>query len=791
MKNCLSINKYVMIALFMGLFFPMVAFAQNVAPTSAPFQLAPNDYFVDVILKGFLGPIIDRDGVNAQTTISGAGNLGEIFKTFNLGVAFFGTLMVTFITIVGVMQSGQDGEFLGKKWSSMWVPFRFAAGSALMLPLSNSGFSFVQAFVIWIAMQGIGFADTLWSTIVTQIMDRNVSQVWGTIDGVEVANNVMQSAVCTASVVKNGGSLGLSPEFYQYGPASPTTDADRDQKSMVYMWSWGEKPYFLPFRDVSILNSKSGNQKVCGSMLLTFTEHESDPYSEARAVIAGEHGKEIRALSEEFKSVAESYVESFNDVSPAAQANHEAARNAVVSAINSGAERYRKAVAAAANVALSANKDRVMAAGVVGGADAKVARMKEFGFVSAGMYYIDMTRVHGAVRESINAKPQYTAPSGFPREVGNYDVIAKDFAVLAARAKSIEGADTLPAVVGDINVEKPSQFAPNLNMADMETEDTDVFVEWSNKISAGMIRLMFGVGASNTGTGGGSWELYRHVTNGHGASNNTSTVLQLKNKGDMILDAAGLTYLGAVISGGTLGGTADAANSNPVTGPMAVLLSIGSRVYEYAFPMMLGAIFAMVAFGFSLSIYVPMVPYIMWMGGVIGYLVLIAEALVAASLWAVMLMHPSGEGMTSQQSSRGVMLLLSLFTRPALMLMGMVVGMFMLEPLVMMINDTFYYAMKSVQGATVSMLFSTFGFCAIYVSLILTVVNKCFSMIHILPDKVLRWIGGGEEPLGEGSVRDHAKTTVTALAHGVGNIKPPPKKAPAGKSGGGNPSEKA
>ena len=41
-------------------------------------------------------------------------------------------------------------------------------------------------------------------------------------------------------------------------------------------------------------------------------------------------------------------------------------------------------------------------------------------------------------------------------------------------------------------------------------------------------------------------------------------------------------------------------------------------------------------------------------------------------------------------------------------------------------------------------------FCLIvYTTMYVTVVEKCFSLIHIIPDKTLRWIGGQQESYGQ------------------------------------------
>jgi hypothetical protein len=96
-------------------------------------------------------------------------------------------------------------------------------------------------------------------------------------------------------------------------------------------------------------------------------------------------------------------------------------------------------------------------------------------------------------------------------------------------------------------------------------------------------------------------------------------------------------------------------------------------------------------------------------------------------------------------------------------------GMYMIDPLVMLVNDTFFYAMTSLQkGTGFTGLFSIIAFSIVYISLIISIINRCFSMIHTVPDRVLRWIGGGDAQLGESHARDDAKGMSSMAAGAVG-----------------------
>lgn len=101
--------------------------------------------------------------------------------------------------------------------------------------------------------------------------------------------------------------------------------------------------------------------------------------------------------------------------------------------------------------------------------------------------------------------------------------------------------------------------------------------------------------------------------------------------------------------------------------------------------------------------------------------------------------------------------------------MGLVLGMFMVEPMIMFVNDTFTIIMSSIQADSITGLFSTIAFIAIYISLILMIVDKSFSLIHVVADRVLTWIGGpgaltGEEREFAGKGQQNLQAAGTAIS---------------------------
>ena len=88
-------------------------------------------------------------------------------QAFNGGVLAIGGLLVAYTILVGTISTAHDGEMLGKKFSSVWVPIRTTLGTALVLPVINGSYCTMQVIVGWLIMQGIGLADNVWSSFAT------------------------------------------------------------------------------------------------------------------------------------------------------------------------------------------------------------------------------------------------------------------------------------------------------------------------------------------------------------------------------------------------------------------------------------------------------------------------------------------------------------------------------------------------------------------------------------------------------------------------------------------------
>ncbi len=140
------------LTLLLCFFYPVLALSES---TTAFFTPPPTDY--SVIFLGNIFGIVD--GV-----LHGSSQMmGNMFLVFNSAVLGLGGVVVTYTLIVGTMNTSHEGQFLGQKWSSIWIPVRSTIGLALLIP-KTSGYCLMQIFIAWVVVQGIGAADKVWNS---------------------------------------------------------------------------------------------------------------------------------------------------------------------------------------------------------------------------------------------------------------------------------------------------------------------------------------------------------------------------------------------------------------------------------------------------------------------------------------------------------------------------------------------------------------------------------------------------------------------------------------------------
>lgn len=181
----------------------------------------------------------------------------------------------------------------------------------------------------------------------------------------------------------------------------------------------------------------------------------------------------------------------------------------------------------------------------------------------------------------------------------------------------------------------------------------------------------------------------------------------------------------------------------------------------------------MTSIGFIDAYYVPFVPYMIFTFGAIAWMMAVIESMVAGPIVALGVMHPEGHDALGK-AEQAIMILINIFLRPAMMIIGYIGAIALSYVTVFLLNTGFVRIMQFLLPAgdmgdawanmgttgetgnqtgspyySWAAMYASFFCLVTYTSMYVTVVQKSFTLIYILPDKILRWMGSQGESFGQ------------------------------------------
>lgn len=232
-------------------------------------------------------------------------------------------------------------------------------------------------------------------------------------------------------------------------------------------------------------------------------------------------------------------------------------------------------------------------------------------------------------------------------------------------------------------------------------------------------------------------------------------VMAMKRLGDSLLTT--ISVIAGLVAGGAL--------INVFTGAFTSGPAIGLLTFVVMLMPLLTMIFLL---GVTLSFVLPMLPMFIWIGAAIGWLILAVEAIIAAPLWVVMHLNPKGSDLVGT-AGKGYMMVLSLMLRPVLMVFGLVAAIIMTNVVgqfIATVYTSIFTMSQQNSNWVVWLIGALIAGPIIYGGMMYVFIKKMFSIIHIIPDQLLGWIGGGGPSLGEYS-RQMSASGAVALNQGM------------------------
>lgn len=661
------------------------------------FTPPPGDTSVDFLHEVF-GKIVNMVSSGADVRTQEADDvLGQMMAVFNTAVLFLGMVFVAYTTIKGTVDSAHDGEILGKKMSEVWVPIRTVGGTALVLPLA-SGYSTLQIGVLWLALQGVGIADAIWSAAINQVSKDNMIANPILPDARPLAANILRFEVCAAAMNKQYADSNRSTRIQAMAvPRTISNTGDMGNVNLldaippvgIYnaVKNYANSRYTVvdyKWRAVDGSGNPDGtyiNPDVCGGISWKESWESSEGNANTKVIkapILAAHASAVKNMITELRPVAQQIV---------------AGQKPAPGAIDSATAHYVTALRSAAKQAVQNTNDKARADFL------KTAETS--GWIFAGTWYNHIVKMNDVMQSTLNSLPASEPVSIVDgRETREALQNYQD-----AMAVADEYAKNRIANVKSVYYQETNVRAP---------QDGEGAWEYIKKL----ISAPF-MGAIN--------QMTEEI-----AGSNLNHMSQMKSFGDTIVTA------GWALAG-TLAGAAGVSGSGAgkLLGAVAFDAGAALGILSGVFTLM---IIGLLAFGVTLSTYAPMIPFITWVASVVNWFVLLIEAVLAAPIWAVAHIHPDGDDAVGR-GGQGYMMILSLIMRPALMLFGLVAAMLLTQPVTGLVNAGFMSAVSGVQADSTTGLVSFLAYVAIYVIMMTTVLHTVFSLIHWIPDNVPRWIG--------------------------------------------------
>lgn len=704
-------------------------------------DVQPTDKSVEY-LRYIFGSVVDiiLGGTGPATPDS---VLGAMSQVLNTGMLVFTGLIIGYVFLTGVLNSAHEGNPLGKAYSTMWIPLRMVVALALVLPFSG-GYSAMQIGVLWMAGHGIGLANSTWNAALNHVEATGTlypPQI--TVDFEKTAQRILESRVClhginTADrhvnveekpieIINNDQVVNMRTSGTTGVPLVPVQKRVMQRYDSSYNLASAGLAYsaaFLAGFPNGVPMSYGANP--CGSITLEFAELDEGtaidiPVRSFQNKVIAAHAN----LDEDLDSLARQIVSrAVDENAPAPD------ENAFNSAVNTFTIDYQKSI----NDALSEIATARVSKWAAGNPDTAGTTIgaRDAGWITVGAWYWDLQRVNAETQKMVTVEAQLEGPT--PAALENNDYPTFQNALQSYRQHMLVSD---PATGATVNAQERSTYS----------NDNDSLEFVMNRVES-VINF---------------------------ALSEPDPVAGLANVGHVIIGSFQLA-LGAAFLSDLAGCVADdtAKSIGGLIGGVAVpVTSTACRLTSKTFWTLAGAGLLLLPIALMLAFYLPATPMILWIMSVAAWFVMLIESVIAAPVWAASHAMPEGNGFIGERAKAGYMVALSLFLRPTLSIFGFFAGMLLVIVMLKVLMLLFLPAMSGMIGDSVSGVVTAFAMLGIFASVVIQIAHRAFGLIHEIPDKVLRYIGGGAENLGEASNEQQSRSIFVAgaarVVNGTGN----------------------
>lgn len=770
----------IILGVFLFLLLPSLGWAD-----SSPLWVTPGPEDKSVQYLGYVFGV-----VNGLLHGTGSQIMGQMFAKFNSGILVLAGFVVFYTTILGLLSSAQEGEFLGKKYSSFFVPLRTALGIILIAPTAT-GYSWIQVIVMWMVLQGVGAANMVWHSALSYLQNggaiivQNQDVTGGTAS--TVRNNMpglMQSVTCLQLMQHAIDQVTLSQNAKVSLPTVTALESVTNQFAVTPSTSTSatvQMPNFSTTSDPdwAVLNGKCGSVTFQGADAVAMTQVVADLAAAAPAVTdtcsggCWPHGRQTvtPGVTPPDPSYCDRGTYLYNGAVSCGQ--NASCTLMGISASHGGSSTSVPQTAGYGTLYqlfnnLSSSSGPGSGFPLFGWCNAVDTAQPNVTstFNNAVMDFIGLT-YHGSHQWVNQQLPDVNTTSWFSAGTFYFALVAQNEGAqdTSAHSSFSTTAPTVTAVSWLPTTSKLSQFGmePIFNSwllpffaSDKNNQLIQSFgdVQMGAKNYGHVDTTDFSI--SNPG-GGGVFEMIVSLLLPGVGQMITSFIAMTQDQANnanpviiMMMFGSGMLSLAITVWFATAG-ILGAITMGLGAIPCLTLSNMMQPVTEVVTPFLNIILVPMFAAGCMLLFYLPAVPFMIFTFGAIGWIIGVIEAMVAAPVVGFAIMSPEGNDIFGK-GDPAVMIMLNVFLRPSLMIFGLIAGIMVSYIGIWMVNDGYASILKTIAFAGsnfASLLVGLLAVPLVYMVICMQVINRSFTLIHVLPDKVTRWLAGGNvEQLG-------------------------------------------
>jgi conjugal transfer/type IV secretion protein DotA/TraY len=700
-------------------------------------------------LQQIFGPIA-ADPLSVLTGgVSGGGTtaattdvLGTVFSYINMGLLVLGSIYISYKLFSGIVQTAHEGVFAGRAFHSSWIPIRSVTGVFSLIPLFG-GWSLLQVLMLWFGIMGAGLGNLAWQAVATNFVPISTltpSTTMNSSFNASFAPEVFKMNACVQAhnaQINNFTGTGAAG-FGQYGSTVVTApDGSQIQQygsaGGIYAECGAIKIPSAATVSATTTGATAGtapgssgsggatvnpfsSSSLFGSSALTDMGVTS---STQRATIAKSALTTFNKLNTTLADLSQTLVTSYADRNSNPTGTATLVAYDPVAMMQPGATYHATLVSSISSAVTESGAISSITTAMQNSATSD-------GFTAAGAWYMLMASESYALNSLAENTGATIYKTADPPLAGDsiwkpvYDVI---------QTKQIMNSTTAPEIVGGA-VEGGGTASDAWNKVVSRINSSDAWPAHGQSVIAYLI----------TDTSGQPF------------------ILRLKNLGDNVIGWV-LTLMGALTIGKAATGSVVGTAVNWFSG----VASAANLWLNFLF------VVGEISLGFFLmmSIYIPLIPFIVFMGQILAWLLSVIEGVAAAPFLAFAHFDTDGEGM-GQRTAHGYTFMLQSFMRPVMLVFSFLVASKTLDVMGNYLMQIYPIVVANAQMNSMTGFFSVLGYTAIFLTLGVGLVNSCMSIMYILPESLWAFMGAsGSQPMQIGRNTQDAANTATAISTGV------------------------